>query len=185
MSIARWLPVALVAAMLAVEAYAASRRRGGAADRDRGSLRLVQLLTTLGYFAAFTLWNRARQPTLGEGALWLGAALAVAGLALRLWSIVTLGRWFTVRVHVSGDQPVVEAGPYRLLRHPSYAGALLAALGIGLSLRHGLAPLLTVGPQLLALAIRMRVEERALVEAIGEPYRAYMARTKRIVPFVW
>jgi protein-S-isoprenylcysteine O-methyltransferase Ste14 len=44
---------------------------------------------------------------------------------------------------------------------------------------------LTVAPQLIGLAVRMRVEERALAAALGEPYRAYMLRTKRIIPFVW
>jgi protein-S-isoprenylcysteine O-methyltransferase Ste14 len=181
----RLVPILLLTIMAGVETYAAARRRADAPDADRGSLRLVQALTFLGYFLAFTAWRRAPAPQLGAWALFVGAALALAGAALRVWSIATLGRWFTVRVHVSGDQPVVQSGPYAVLRHPSYAGALLMAAGIGLSLRDAVGPVLTVAPQLIGLAVRMRVEERALAAALGEPYRAYMLRTKRIIPFVW
>src|SRR5258708_18512784 len=118
-------------------------------------------------------------------ALWAGAAVALAGIFLRVWSVATLGRYFTYVVKVTGDQPVIETGPYRLLRHPSYAGALLTAVGIGLSLRYALAPVILGVVQFVAYSIRMGVEERALAEGIGEPYRAYMQRTKRIIPFVW
>lgn len=162
-----------------------ARRRADAAERDRGSLLAVQVLAGLGYFVAFSQWRQRPGPELASWALWAGAAVALAGMALRVWSIVTLGRWFTVRVRVSEDQPVVDSGPYRLVRHPSYAGALVAALGIGISLRYALAPLFTVLPQLVGLLIRVRVEEQALLEAIGEPYRAYRMRTKRLIPYVW
>jgi protein-S-isoprenylcysteine O-methyltransferase Ste14 len=186
MTLHRAVPLVLVAALLLVEAWAARGRRAAADRRDRGSLYVVWILTGLGYYAGFALWSRgAPPPPLGDWALWTGVALASAGIALRLWSVITLGRWFTIVVHVSGDQPVIDTGPYRLLRHPSYAGALLTAIGVGLSLRYAWAPLVIAGPQALGLWLRMRVEERALVEGIGEPYRAYMARTKRIIPFFW
>ena len=61
----------------------------------------------------------------------------------------------------------------------------MTGIGIGLSLRFALAPLIIGATHLLGYSIRMAVEERALAEGIGEPYRAYMARTKRLIPFVW
>jgi Phospholipid methyltransferase len=61
----------------------------------------------------------------------VGMVMLVGGVALRLWSFRVLGRYFTFTVKVSPDQPVVTAGPYRLLRHPGYAGGLLATAGIG------------------------------------------------------
>src|SRR5262249_50419629 len=81
------------------------------------------------------------------------------------------------------DQTVVQKGPYRLVRHPSYTGALLTVLGILLCQTNWL----SLACFLLALpgfAYRIRVEERALVTALGEPYRDYMRRTKRLVPSV-
>ena len=63
-----------------------------------------------------------------------GTVLVAGGLALRLWAIRTLGRWFTSTVMVQDGQTVVESGPYRVLRHPSYTGALLTALGVTIAL---------------------------------------------------
>jgi len=104
---------------------------------------------------------------------------------LRVWSVAVLGRYFTYVVQVSTDQQVVDTGPYRLIRHPSYTGALMMAGGIGLSLRHAWPPLLIVATSFTAYLIRMLVEEHALAQGLGEPYRAYMARTKRLIPFLW
>jgi isoprenylcysteine carboxyl methyltransferase (ICMT) family protein len=48
--------------------------------------------------------------------------LAIAGIVLRWYAIVTLGRFFSMRVQTTSDQQVVESGPYRFVRHPSYTG---------------------------------------------------------------
>ena len=183
----RLVPLVLVGLLIGMEIYASRVRRSEAKTRDGGSLLVIWGLIGASYWAAFSLWSAGRPPgpLLGTWALWVGAAVALAGIALRVWSVATLGRYFTYVVKVTGDQPVIETGPYRLLRHPSYAGALLTAVGIGLSLRYALAPLILGVVQLVAYSIRMGVEERALAEGIGEPYRAYMTRTKRIVPYLW
>jgi len=111
--------------------------------------------------------------------------VAIAGIALRAWSVRTLGQYFTYVVKVSPDQKVVDTGPYRLIRHPSYAGGALTGVGIGLSMRYALGPAIIGGAMLASYLIRIAVEEPALAEGIGEPYRAYMARTKRLIPFIW
>lgn len=185
--LSRIVPALLTAAMGLGEAYANRRRRPEAERRDRGSLYAVYLLVGLGYWIAFGLWltRHAPGPRLGPWALWVGAVVALGGIALRRWSVQTLGQYFTYVVRVSPDQKVVDSGPYRLLRHPSYTGGVLTAIGIGLSLRYVLGPVIAGGASLLAYLIRIRVEERALAETIGEPYRAYMSRTKRLIPFVW
>ena len=66
------------------------------------------------------------------GGVWpfaLGVVIGWLGLLLRWWSFVSLGKYFTVVVKTSEDQPVVERGPYLVLRHPSYTGLLLAFAG--------------------------------------------------------
>jgi protein-S-isoprenylcysteine O-methyltransferase Ste14 len=113
----------------------------------------------------------------------LGIVLALAGIALRWYAVMALGRFFTTRVMTTKDQTVVQAGPYRFVRHPAYSGALMTVLGVLLSLTNWLS-LLCFVLALPGFAYRIRVEERALTDALGEPYRDYMRRTKRLVPFV-
>jgi protein-S-isoprenylcysteine O-methyltransferase Ste14 len=107
------------------------------------------------------------------------------GVALRWWAILTLGNSFTFDVAVRSTQTVVHAGPYRLVRHPSYSGMLLTLFGVGRALANwsSVVSLLTFG--LIGLLYRVWVEERALAEALDQPYVDYMRRTKRFIPFVF
>ncbi len=115
----------------------------------------------------------------------VGIVLMVLGIALRAWSVIVLGRNFTVFVQVREEQPVVDTGPYRLLRHPSYTGLLVVCLGIGLALGNWLALVVVVVVPTVAILVRIRVEERALLAGIGEPYRRFAATRKRLIPWVW
>lgn len=95
-----------------------------------------------------------------------------------------LGRCFTFQVDVHSRQTVIEVGPYRYIRHPSSAGALITVIGFGLTLGNwaGLLALLAcVG---IGYAYRIHGEEAALIAVLGEPYKNYMRRTQRLVPFV-
>jgi protein-S-isoprenylcysteine O-methyltransferase Ste14 len=125
--------------------------------------------------AAFTSGRRAL--------LYAGIALMVVGLAFRWYSIRVLGKSFTYVVHTRPDQQVVEDGPYRWIRHPSYTGALLTIIGVLVALTNPLS-FLGLIPSLAGYAYRIRVEERALMRDLGEPYRSYMRHTKRLVPFL-
>ena len=121
----------------------------------------------------------------GAVAFAAGMVILLAGLALRGWSFKTLGEYFTHTVMVSSDQPVITTGPYRLLRHPSYTGILLACIGVGLTSANwaGLAVMV-----LLPLAVilwRIHIEEDALLATLGDRYRAFAAHHKRLVPLVW
>jgi len=113
----------------------------------------------------------------------VGFLLALAGIALRWYAIATLGRYFTTRVQTTPDQPVVESGPYRFVRHPSYTGALMTVLGVMLMSTNWV----TLACFVIALpgfAYRINVEENALVASLGDTYRDYMRRSKRLVPFL-
>ena len=95
---------------------------------------------------------------------------------MRLWSFRTLGRYFTFTVKVSPDQPVVTAGPYRALRHPGYAGGLLAMIGFGVLYGNWLSFAVIAVLWSVIIVWRIRVEERALLATLGDRYRSY-ART--------
>jgi protein-S-isoprenylcysteine O-methyltransferase Ste14 len=113
----------------------------------------------------------------------LGLVAAIAGIAIRQYAIATLGRFFTTRVTTRPDQTVVDTGLYRYVRHPSYSGSLLTVLGILLCSTNWIS-LACFVLALPGFAYRIRVEERVLSAALGEPYRNYMRRAKRLVPFL-
>ncbi len=114
---------------------------------------------------------------------WAGLAVAAAGQAMRLRAVQELGASFTFRVQTTPGQRVVDTGLYRRIRHPSYTGALVCALGFTVAYTNWLAPL-TVLALAGAYVIRIPHEERVLVAGLGEPYRHYMRRTKRLIPWV-
>jgi protein-S-isoprenylcysteine O-methyltransferase Ste14 len=114
-----------------------------------------------------------------------GLVVMWAGLAIRAWAIAALGRSFRTTVEVDAGQRVVTAGPYRWVRHPSYSGLYLILIGFGLGLGNWLSLAVCVALPLPALLRRISVEEAELTRVLGEPYRAYRTRTKRLVPGVW
>jgi protein-S-isoprenylcysteine O-methyltransferase Ste14 len=115
----------------------------------------------------------------------LGAVLGWLGLLLRWSSFVSLGKYFTVVLTTSADQPVVERGPYRFLRHPSYTGLLLVFAGLGLMLGNWVSAVGAEGLVLIAVVYRIRVEERALINALGDRYREFAASRARLIPYIW
>jgi protein-S-isoprenylcysteine O-methyltransferase Ste14 len=114
-----------------------------------------------------------------------GAVVGWLGLLLRWWCFVALGRYFTLVVRASSDQEVVERGPYRILRHPSYTGLLLALLGGGVMLGNWAGALASLAVLLIAVVYRIRIEERALIAGLGEAYREFANDRARLVPFIW
>ena len=114
-----------------------------------------------------------------------GVILMWAGLALRIWAVWVLGGAFRTTVEVHAGQRVVDRGPYRWVRHPSYSGLLLIAAGLGLATGNWLSLALLLVLPLLALLRRIQVEETVLVSALGPPYVDYRKRTKRLIPGLW
>jgi protein-S-isoprenylcysteine O-methyltransferase len=161
---------------------------GGTRDADRGSLRLLWAVIVLSVIVAFTLARTL--PSLGVGAAiaplkLLGIAAFVAGLAIRWYAIIYLGRFFTVNVAIAADHRLIDGGPYRFVRHPSYTGALMAFLGLGLTLGNWASFAALTVPTFLVFLWRIHVEEAALLQGLGSQYRNYMNRTKRLIPAVY
>lgn len=165
-----------------------SRSRTGT-KQDRSTLGVIWIVimvsVTAGVYVARSTSLRALAMPYREMFALVGVVLFVAGLFLRWWAIITLGRFFTVDVVIEKDHEVVERGPFRLVRHPSYTGVLLAFVGFALTLRNWAALLIVLVPIFAALFHRMNVEEEALSRALGSRYDDYMRRTKRLVPFVY
>jgi protein-S-isoprenylcysteine O-methyltransferase Ste14 len=122
------------------------------------------------------------------GRLWpvvAGLVLIVACIALRAWSILTLGRFFQYAIQIQSGHTVVTSGPYRFVRHPSYTGIILGVAGYALACGDvwslAAAAVLTA----LGLAVRIRAEERQLRDSLGADYDEFAAHRKRLIPGVF
>jgi protein-S-isoprenylcysteine O-methyltransferase Ste14 len=163
------------------------KAKGAAKRRDRGSFFFLVGLIWLGIFLDFTFCfgvQRAAIPWRRTDIFFGGIVLMWVGIVFRYYAMRVLGRYFTFDVAVHGGQTVVEAGPYRYIRHPSYTGAMITLIGFGLALGNWVGLLALIACGAIGYAYRIQVEESALVAALGEPYRDYMSRTQRLVPFV-
>jgi protein-S-isoprenylcysteine O-methyltransferase len=163
------------------------RSGAGAADADRRSLRVLwgvivgSVALAIVAVHALPQFNAPLLASLHS----LGIALFAAGLILRWYAILWLGRFFTVNVAIAADHRVVDTGPYRYVRHPSYTGVLLAFLGYGIALGNWISLAAVTLPIAAAFARRIAVEEAALTSALGHAYADYAARTRRLLPFIY
>jgi protein-S-isoprenylcysteine O-methyltransferase Ste14 len=116
---------------------------------------------------------------------WVGVGIMVLGLAMRLWSMQTLGRFYTRRLTIAEGQMVIQAGPYRLIRHPGYLGTLLVWTGLPTSQANWIVLCLVLLVMGIAYSRRIKAEELMLLQEFGEAYRQYMQNTWRLIPFVF
>ena len=175
----------LAASEIALSLWKRSGRNSRSADR--GSLRLIWVVIVLSVTVATSMAQSVSLARFGVGAVLHACAVALflAGLVLRWYSIYHLGRFFTVDVAVAADHRVVDTGPYKLVRHPSYTGAFLAMAGYALALGNAVSLLVLMVPITAVMLHRIHIEEAALRGALGEEYAAYAARTKRLLPYLY
>lgn len=163
------------------------RVRTDAKVADRQSRSAIRLCGLAAWILAAILQSKVPGASIGGGVATFAAGLALmwCGITLRFWAFRTLGAYFTFTVMTSEDQEVVARGPYRVLRHPSYAAIAVILIGLGLLYGNWLSlAVLTVLP-MAAIVYRIHVEEAALVAELGERYRSFAASRKRLVPYVW
>lgn len=170
-------------------ALSVSRRSDHArdADHDRRSVRWLWIWILIGVGGAHAVtWSGVGpQYRIGTASSLAALSILACGFALRAWAIRALGKWFTVDVVIRPGHQLVTHGPFRLIRHPSYAGLALMFLGWGLLFGNWLALPSLLVPFVLAFLYRVRLEEQTLEAAFPSAYPAYRSRTKRLVPFVY
>jgi len=160
------------------------RQRGATrVRRDRGSGALVIASVFVSISIAFA-FGYAGIGILPDWIFYLGISLMLLGVPVRQWAIAILGRFFSLTVQIAEDHKVVEKGPYRLVRHPSYTGVLITFIGLGLAVQSWGALLVLLVVFGVSFGYRMWVEERALLSELGQGYASYMKRTKRLIPFL-
>jgi protein-S-isoprenylcysteine O-methyltransferase Ste14 len=116
---------------------------------------------------------------------WIGVVVLVCAVVLFFQTHRRLGRSWSVTLEIRENQGLVTDGIYRFVRHPMYSAYFLWVLSQALLLPNWIAgPAGLVGFGTL-FAFRVRREEEMMLEAFGESYAAYAARTKRIIPGVF
>lgn len=175
-----------LAIWIASELSIRSRHAGGTGtEADRGSRVRLLVLIVVGIVVAFNLVSIPHTRLDGWWPVGTGAALVVVGIALRRWSVATLGRFFTTTVEIQPDHQVTDTGPYAIVRHPSYLGGLVSVVGIGLGLGDWASLACCAALGTAAFAQRIVAEERALREALGERYATYADKHARLIPGIW
>ncbi len=114
-----------------------------------------------------------------------GLVLVVAGLVVRIAAGRALGKWWSLRAEIKDGQPLVQSGPYRVVRHPAYLGMALVCLGLPIAFQSIWAAVVMALGIWPALAHRISIEERLLEAHFGDEYRQYARRTPRLIPWVW
>jgi protein-S-isoprenylcysteine O-methyltransferase Ste14 len=163
-------------------------RGKGTTTRDKGSRNYNFIAITVGILAA-ALLNGVPKFIFPGGKMpavfFAGIAIMLLGMALRYWAVATLGAFFRTTIETEPDQKVINSGPYKLIRHPSYAGWLLICLGYGVAVQNWLSLLAALLFPLAALLYRIRTEERVLVSSLGPAYAEYQKKTRRLIPWIW
>ena len=162
------------------------RMRGGPTAEKRVSQRVIMIFTSLGFIGLLVvpgLDHRFSWSTVPLAVVIAGDALVVLGYYF-IFLVFRQNTYSSATIELAANQKVIDSGPYSLLRHPMYAGALLYLLGMPLALGSywGLVPFVAVIPFLIW---RIFDEEKMLTKEL-EGYGEYKQRVRyRLVPGVW
>ncbi len=187
--------IAAIVTILAVQSYyvisevVMTRRttRGKDNSVDRGTRKLVWILTAIAFNSAWlsVIFDYSKLLVLGDWLTWVGVFIMISGVAFRRYAIYVLGKFFTATVQIHKDHQLIKAGPYHYIRHPSYLGLLILALGNGIALANWISLLLCIVLPTIGIINRIKVEEMELSRYFGEQYRDYKKGTWRLIPYVY
>jgi protein-S-isoprenylcysteine O-methyltransferase Ste14 len=160
---------------------------GSGVREDRSNRWVIAALGALGFADAYLPAYTDQHDILtfgGEGVRWFGVSLYAVGGVLRIAPVFVLGRRFSGLVAIQPGHRLVTGGIYGVIRHPSYLGLLVNALGWGLAFRAGVGVFIALLMLIVVLA-RIEAEERLLHQTFGAEYDAYRARTWRLFPYLY
>jgi protein-S-isoprenylcysteine O-methyltransferase Ste14 len=155
-------------------------------SNDKSSLWWLYGFITLGYALSFAIGATKIGRIYAWNTLFaVGMALFVIGFIIRIHSLLTLKQYFTYSVAKVENHKIIETGMYKFIRHPGYLGQLIIFFGISISISNWLSIPAMMIPVTLGYLYRISVEERFMLEQLGEDYLNYRARTKRLIPMVY
>lgn len=158
-------------------------------NTDRNSFFVIFLAGGLSQIFAIIEWAYFKPiPSIIENdwIVAIGMFMLVGGMAIRVWAIETLKTFFTATVQIVKGHKVIQHGPYKVVRHPSYLGSMIAIIGSALVLEAHFSALFALCSMTYAYTVRVRAEEITLVNELGDEYRDFQKiRKYKVIPLVW
>jgi len=152
---------------------------------DRFSIVIILLASGISVSSSLVEWGYFSKRNSSSFFTGMGIFMIASGLLLRIAAILTLGKFFTATARSTKQQILVKNGPYSLIRHPSYAGAIIVMTGVPVLLNNTVTFFSTVALLILAYSIRIKNEEKVLISIFGDKYVQYSQRVKKMIPHIW
>jgi protein-S-isoprenylcysteine O-methyltransferase Ste14 len=155
---------------------------------QRAPLRERVLLSVMGVLLVplmlwfLSPWVDFAHIPLPEPLRWTGAAVLAVGVWYFSRTHAALAHNWTPMLEVREGATLITSGPYRLVRHPMYSAAIVVNVGVSLLSANWLAATGVLLGMFVLFAGRIPDEERMMIDAFGDEYRAYMRRTGRLMP---
>ncbi|MBG07495.1 MAG: hypothetical protein CME68_01955 [Halobacteriovoraceae bacterium] len=159
----------------------------GDGKKDKNTSTLLQCFLTLNLTFSFYCFFKGLHFSYQENILLmsLGLILCLLGLYIRVWAIKTLKSMFSWKISIQKDHELIKRGPYKIVRHPSYSGGLLAIFGFNLALGTMPALLCFMITYLPVLLVRIKKEELVLGEYFKNDYEEYKNTSYSLIPFLY
>ncbi len=153
---------------------------------DKKSLQFLLVFLQIGNILSFSIGATK----IGRIDNWMpfiifGVLLVLIGIVVRINSIMTLKQHYTYTVTKTVNHELIETGLYKYIRHPGYLGFLIVFFGISTALANWLSIILMMVPVMVGIMNRIRIEEKFLIEQMGDKYLTYQKRTKRLIPNIY
>lgn len=155
-------------------------------NTDKNSVLMIMAATCISVIMSEIEWAYWGIPVLDVRLLSLiGLTMMIGGITFRIWAILTMGKNFTATVRIKKEHELIRTGPYAIVRHPSYSGAFLMITGIAVFLESLFSIFLTIFLMVIVYYIRIKSEEKVLINHFGNNYINYAKDKKRLFPFIW
>lgn len=152
---------------------------------DRFSIVIILLVSIISVSSSLVEWAYFNHRTPNAFFTGLGMVMICGGILFRVYSITTLGKYFTATARATNQHILIKTGPYSIVRHPSYLGAIVVMAGVPVFLNNIVTLFTTIILLTIAYAIRINTEEKVLNSFFGEDYKQYSVRVKRLIPYIW
>jgi len=152
---------------------------------DKYSIVFILIASAVSVGSSLIEWAYFRDQSSNLFLTILGILMIIIGLIIRITAINTLGKFFTATARTTNEHLLITSGPFSIMRHPSYAGAILVITGVPVLLNNLITFFSTILLLFFAYDFRIKSEEKVLISTFGEKYLQYSLKVKKIVPHLW